>query len=200
MNQLVDEILKMWPDCKLVHGKPRHSQSQGSVERANLDTENLLVCWMQENSTTSWSRGLPQVQFQKNTRFHSGIGRTPYEALFGTKPKCGIKSTNLPQEVLDLIVTEEDLQQALQGGDKTPEVVVFSEQNRSEAVTAQDDNFNSNNTTEFLPTNQQVTIRVPQASHSSLQGSVLCARPADVATSNQTVTFPVTSNLVISLY
>jgi hypothetical protein len=27
----------MWPDCSIVHGKPRHPQSQGSVERGNAD-------------------------------------------------------------------------------------------------------------------------------------------------------------------
>jgi len=33
-------------DLKIVHGKPRHSQSQGSVERANQDIENMLATWL----------------------------------------------------------------------------------------------------------------------------------------------------------
>ena len=33
----------MWPGSKLFHGKPRHSQSQGSVERANKDVEAMLA-------------------------------------------------------------------------------------------------------------------------------------------------------------
>ena len=52
-NQLVETILGMWPQCKMVYGKPRHSQSQGSVERSYRDIESLLVCWMQENKTTN---------------------------------------------------------------------------------------------------------------------------------------------------
>jgi hypothetical protein len=32
----------MWPDCTLVHGKPRHPQSQGSVERGNADIKDML--------------------------------------------------------------------------------------------------------------------------------------------------------------
>ena len=40
----------MWPGCKLVHGKPRHSQSQGSVDRVNRDVEDILACWMRENN------------------------------------------------------------------------------------------------------------------------------------------------------
>ena len=36
-NKVVKEVVQMCPECKLVHGKPHHSQSQGSVERANMD-------------------------------------------------------------------------------------------------------------------------------------------------------------------
>ena len=31
-NKLIQNVLEIWPKCHLVHGKPRHSQSQGSVE------------------------------------------------------------------------------------------------------------------------------------------------------------------------
>ena len=41
-NSLITGLLDMWPECRLVHGKPRHSQSQGSVERANRDIQVLL--------------------------------------------------------------------------------------------------------------------------------------------------------------
>jgi hypothetical protein len=34
---IIKELKDMWPDCSLVHGKPRHPQSQGSVERGNAD-------------------------------------------------------------------------------------------------------------------------------------------------------------------
>jgi len=34
-NELINSLREMWPDLNIVHGKPRHSQSQGSVERAN---------------------------------------------------------------------------------------------------------------------------------------------------------------------
>lgn len=38
-NKLVRELVWRWPECRIVHGRPRHSQSQGSVERANLDIQ-----------------------------------------------------------------------------------------------------------------------------------------------------------------
>ena len=65
-SQVVQGIVAMLPGCKLVHGKPRHSQSQGSVERPNQNVENILACWLKENGTTHWADGLRFVQWQKN--------------------------------------------------------------------------------------------------------------------------------------
>ena len=42
---------ELWPELVIVHGKPRHPQSQGSVERANYDIKDMLVAWMSENDT-----------------------------------------------------------------------------------------------------------------------------------------------------
>jgi len=42
----------MWNDIKIVDGKPRHSESQGSVKRANQDVGNMLATWMETNNTT----------------------------------------------------------------------------------------------------------------------------------------------------
>ena len=36
-NKIVTHVVSIWPGCKLIHGKARHSQSQGSVERCNRD-------------------------------------------------------------------------------------------------------------------------------------------------------------------
>jgi hypothetical protein len=52
----------MWNDIKIIDGKPRHSESQGSVERANQDVENMLATWMETNNTTKWSEGLRFVR------------------------------------------------------------------------------------------------------------------------------------------
>jgi hypothetical protein len=40
---------------------------------------------MREEKTTQWARLLPMVQTKKNRRYHRGIGRSPYEAMFGGK-------------------------------------------------------------------------------------------------------------------
>jgi transposase InsO family protein len=82
-NATLKELIEQWPACKFVHGKPRHSQSQGSVERCNQDVENILFCMMRDKQTTQWASLLEDVQYAKNTRYHSGIGRTPFKAMFG---------------------------------------------------------------------------------------------------------------------
>ena len=55
VSRMITEVAALWPGCKIVHGKPRHSQSQGSVERANQDVENILACWMKDNNTDRWA-------------------------------------------------------------------------------------------------------------------------------------------------
>ena len=37
----------MWPGLKVLHGKPSHSQSQGSVERTHQDVHNMMMKWIQ---------------------------------------------------------------------------------------------------------------------------------------------------------
>lgn len=65
-NLVIEEVCSMWPELKIVHGKPHHSQSRGSVECANQDVENILSTWLQTHKTTYWSDGLRFVQFMKN--------------------------------------------------------------------------------------------------------------------------------------
>ena len=52
VNSVITELSAIWDGLKIVHGKRRHSQSQGSVERANRDIEDMLMTWLQSNSTT----------------------------------------------------------------------------------------------------------------------------------------------------
>ena len=47
---VIKEVKDMWPDCSIVHGKHKHPQSQGSVERGNADIKYMLMIWMRENN------------------------------------------------------------------------------------------------------------------------------------------------------
>ncbi|XP_064121809.1 KRAB-A domain-containing protein 2-like [Macrobrachium nipponense] len=110
---LVKEVLMMWPECKMVHGKPRHSQSQGSDGTCQQGYRSNSRMLDEGHNSTQWSQGLRFVQKKKNTRFHSGIGRTPYEAMYGQKARLGVDATSVPEEVLDGMQTEEQLAEAL---------------------------------------------------------------------------------------
>ncbi len=57
-NNVVTSLKEFCPALKIVHGKPRHSQSQGNVERADQDIVNMLCTWMQDNKSDRWSEGL----------------------------------------------------------------------------------------------------------------------------------------------
>ena len=56
-----------------VHLKPKHSQNEGSVERANRDIKDMLTMWLQSNATTCWSDGLRFVLIMKNGTYHEGV-------------------------------------------------------------------------------------------------------------------------------
>ncbi|XP_008190170.1 uncharacterized protein LOC103311995 [Acyrthosiphon pisum] len=103
VNAVITNLCSMWPEVKIVHGKARHSQSQGSVERANQDIESMIATWMETNKTTKWSESL---------RFEF-IKRSPYEAMFGIKMKMGLANSIIPKNVLPGLQTEEDLEAAL---------------------------------------------------------------------------------------
>ena len=62
VNSIIDEHRSMWEGLKIVQGKPRNSQSQGSVERENRGIEDMLKTWLHSNATTHWADGLRFVQ------------------------------------------------------------------------------------------------------------------------------------------
>jgi transposase InsO family protein len=111
-NQIIKNLCEMWNDIKIVHGKPRHSESQGSVERANQDVENMLATWMETN-TTKWSERLRFVQAIKNRAYQEGIKCSPYEVMFGVPMKLGIANSVLPRNLTINMTNEEDLEEVI---------------------------------------------------------------------------------------
>ena len=56
----------------------------------------------------------------KNRAYHEGIKYSPYEAMFDQPMKVGLKTSNLPDDVIDNIFAEEDLEKIVsdQDGDE----------------------------------------------------------------------------------
>ncbi|XP_063603643.1 uncharacterized protein LOC134779416 [Penaeus indicus] len=101
--EVISELNIIWPKLALVHGKPRHPQSQGSV-----------VAWLGDNNTTDWSIGIKFVQ--KISSLHAGIRRSPNAAMFGCEAKVGLTSSSRPDEVIQRMQCEEDLLAVLTTG------------------------------------------------------------------------------------
>ena len=71
--EIITEISHLWPECKIVHSRPRHSESQGGVERLNRTYEQKISVWLEENQSRNWSIGCKLARWQINTQFHTGV-------------------------------------------------------------------------------------------------------------------------------
>ena len=55
-NSLLFQLInEKWPATKIIHGKPRHPESQGSVERTNQDIiKHFTAMMLENNNDTNW--------------------------------------------------------------------------------------------------------------------------------------------------
>ena len=104
-NKIIQNVADMWPGMKLVHGKPRHSRSQGSVERSSQNVRDKLVAWIADNNMKIWSEGLRFIKSKKNRALHSGIKISPYESMFGTAQRNGLGDSPLTEDMYSSIET-----------------------------------------------------------------------------------------------
>ena len=95
LEEVVREIAQLWPECKLVHGRARHSPSQGGVERLNQTVQKRLSAWCVENNSKKWSVGCKLVQWGISTDYSHAIKATPYHLVFGQEPRCAASNPPL---------------------------------------------------------------------------------------------------------
>ena len=67
----INSLVEYCPSLKIVYCKHGHSQSQGTVEQANQNIENMIATWMQDKKFDQWNEGLSFVQLMKNKPLHS---------------------------------------------------------------------------------------------------------------------------------
>jgi transposase InsO family protein len=72
-------------DVQLQMSSAYHPQSDGRIERVNQCMETFLRCFVNA-FPKKWLAQLSLAEFWYNTSFHSAIGRTPFEALYGYTP------------------------------------------------------------------------------------------------------------------
>lgn len=60
-NNIIENLIKSWQsDIQIIHGRPRHPQTQGVVERAHRTLEQKLATQI-SSTDTSWTKKLPHV-------------------------------------------------------------------------------------------------------------------------------------------
>jgi ribosomal protein L21E len=63
-----------------------HPQSDGQTERVNQQIECYLRCFISAHPK-QWSKWLPLCEFWYNSNWHSALGKSPFEVLYGYSPR-----------------------------------------------------------------------------------------------------------------
>ena len=113
IDSVIHELKNLWPECQMVRGSPRHSESNGGVERVNQTFQKKLGGWMKTNATNHWSIGCKIVQWRINTQHHSTVKDTPYHLVYGMHPRVGISNLPLSDTVLTKLLTEAQLNEVV---------------------------------------------------------------------------------------
>jgi ribosomal protein L21E len=73
-------------DTTLNMSSSYHPQTDGQTERVNQCPETYLRCLVQA-CPTKWSQWLSLAEYWYNTTYHSALGTSPFEVLYGHPPK-----------------------------------------------------------------------------------------------------------------
>ncbi|XP_073666582.1 SCAN domain-containing protein 3 isoform X2 [Tursiops truncatus] len=111
-RQIVSELSYIWPELKIVHGKPQPCQSLNSINQTNEDIQNRIISWMQTNNSSHWAEFLWFIQMTQNQPYHRGMQQTPCEGTFSSEAKLGLSHSQLTEELIASLNTENELEQA----------------------------------------------------------------------------------------
>ena len=84
MNQLYELL-----DIQRMRTSAYHPQCDGETERFNRTLEQMLACYVAD-SQKDWDKYLPKLAFAYNTAVHHTTGVTPFEVIYGRKPKLPV--------------------------------------------------------------------------------------------------------------
>ena len=85
VNKLSKELFKLL-GIKHTTTTPAHPQCNAQVEVFNKTVAKYLASFV-DNSTLDWEQYIPALMFSYNTSYHSTTHTTPFELLYGMKPR-----------------------------------------------------------------------------------------------------------------
>lgn len=103
-------------DTQLLMSSSYHPQIDGQSERLKQCLETFLRCTVHA-CPSQWSKWLPLAEYWYNTTFHSALGRSPFEVLYGQSPRhLGISDLTVASvpELADWLKERELLTQVIQ--------------------------------------------------------------------------------------
>ncbi len=110
IDLVIKEIKNLWPECMMVRGSPRHSESNGGVERVSQTVQRKLGGWMKTNKSNNWAIGCRIVMWRINTQVHRTIKDTPYHLTYGQQPRVGISNLPVSADILHFSGARDRLQ------------------------------------------------------------------------------------------
>jgi hypothetical protein len=84
-SQLWQELFKAIK-VQLQMSSAYHPQTDGQTERFNQCLETFLCCFVHA-CPKQWSKWLSLAEFGYNTNYHSSLGHSPFEVLYGHPPR-----------------------------------------------------------------------------------------------------------------
>lgn len=73
-------------DTQLLMSSSYHPQTEGQTERLNQCLEGFLRCVVHA-CPREWAKRIPLVEYWYNTSFHTTLGTTPFQVLYGHRPQ-----------------------------------------------------------------------------------------------------------------
>jgi hypothetical protein len=87
-SQVFDAICQLL-DIERINTTPRHPECDGQSEK-NIQQLNKMIRAYVNNEQDNWDKGLIQLAFAYNTSVHETIGLTPFQVMYGRKPRVPI--------------------------------------------------------------------------------------------------------------
>ncbi|XP_021116453.1 SCAN domain-containing protein 3-like isoform X4 [Heterocephalus glaber] len=107
-SQIITELSNIWPELKLVHGKPQvcHSSTEETEE-----IQKRIFSWMQMNNSPHWAEFLWFIQMIQNQPYHRGMQQTACEDVFSSEAKLDLSHSQLTEELVGRLHRENKLDQ-----------------------------------------------------------------------------------------